>query len=81
MNYRASISSRPRLLQRSPDGWFFGVCGGLAEYFGFRAWAVRLIALISFFVFFPVPLLIYAMLVLIMRRAPTARERFMRVQF
>ena len=61
--------NQPRRLYRR-DGWLFGVCGGLAAYFGLSAGGLRLIALILMFCSLGTFLLIYFALVLIMKRAP-----------
>ena len=56
------------------NGWLFGVCGGLADYFGLRAGALRLILLISAFFTAGVTLLIYLALAMVMKRPPFDSE-------
>lgn len=52
MSERAAIRPSPRRLYRNPErGWFAGVCTGIAEYFGLSPGVVRLLTVISAFVF------------------------------
>ena len=44
-----------------------GVCGGLAEYFGFNSTLLRILFVIAFFVGFGSPFLIYIVLFIIMK--------------
>ncbi|WP_216827362.1 PspC domain-containing protein [Alkalihalobacterium elongatum] len=46
-----------RLTKSSRENVLFGVCGGIAEYFGISPFAIRLI-----FIFLPANLLIYVFL-------------------
>ena len=63
---------------RSRNGIFFGVCRGLADYFDFSAFWMRVICVVTFFVsgFFPV-VVAYIVAALLMRLEPalTLRER------
>jgi phage shock protein C len=47
-----------------------GVCGGLADYFGFNLKVTRILALIAFFMAMPVTLLIYFGTVFLVPAAP-----------
>lgn len=68
MNY-GDRSRYRRRLTRSADG-LTGVCGGIAEYFNLRKWAVRLLAFIALWIFFPVSLIVYIALAIMMKPAP-----------
>ena len=52
------------------NGWIFGVCAGLADYFNFRTGTVRIVALISLVVFFWATVLIYVGATLLFREKP-----------
>ncbi|MEU0544423.1 PspC domain-containing protein [Nocardia sp. NPDC005978] len=41
------ITTRKRLTRSSQDKWIAGVCGGLAEYFGWSPAIVRLLFVLS----------------------------------
>jgi phage shock protein C len=58
-------------LHRDPErGWLLGVCAGLAEYFGVRVLAVRLLA-VAGLVFFTMPTLVaYLTAGLLLKRRP-----------
>lgn len=40
-----------RLYRNSREGKLLGVCAGIADYFGFNAWAVRLVTVVSLVLF------------------------------
>jgi phage shock protein C len=42
---------RSRLYRDSRNGIFLGVCAGLADFFGFNTWAIRLAVVVSLVVF------------------------------
>lgn len=52
------------------NGWIFGVCAGVAEYFNFRLCAVRLIAVISLLLCFWLTVLVYFAATLLFREKP-----------
>lgn len=54
---------------------FLGVCSGIADYFGFRLWAVRVLAVLSLFLFMPAALLVYFGLGLLTPKKPFALYR------
>ena len=58
---------RKTLSLSTTDRVLTGVCGGLAEYFSFNANVIRLIFIVTFFVGFGSPLLIYIVLYIIMK--------------
>ena len=52
------------------NGWIFGVCAGLADFFNFRTSAVRVVFLISLLVFFWPTVLVYFGAVFLVREKP-----------
>ncbi|WP_054949986.1 PspC domain-containing protein [Numidum massiliense] len=56
---------RRRLCKSSYDRWMFGVCGGIAEYFGLDAALVRIVWLIAA-LFFGTGVLMYFVLFILM---------------
>ncbi len=52
------------------NGWIFGVCAGLAERFNFNIGTVRVIAIISLFLFFWATALIYIGATLLLKEKP-----------
>ena len=66
-----------RGLYRSRRGILFGVCRGLAEYFGFSVCATRILTLAAliFTGFFPVGL-VYLILAFVMRKEPWCSPRY-----
>ena len=52
------------------NGWIFGVCAGVAEYFNFRTGTVRIIAVISLILFFWATALIYLGATLLIKEKP-----------
>lgn len=75
----------PNRLYRDPDdGKILGVCAGIADFFGFNPWAVRLGALIALFLFPPPAIIAYLLAGLVLDRRPPdlyrspSEERFWR---
>ena len=52
------------------NGWIFGVCAGLADRFNLNVGAVRIIAVISLFMFFWLTAAIYVAATLLIREKP-----------
>ena len=52
------------------NGWIFGVCAGVAEYFNFRTGTVRLITFICLLLFFWPTVLVYIAATLLFREKP-----------
>ncbi len=52
------------------NGWVFGVCAGLADRFDLSVAGVRVVALISLFVFFWATVLVYLAAALLIREKP-----------
>lgn len=62
---------RPSRLYRNTDrGIIFGVCAGLADYFGVSRFLVRILAVIALFMFPPPTLFCYFISALLIPRAP-----------
>lgn len=62
---------RPSRLYRNTDRRvLFGVCAGLADYFGISRFLVRILAVIALFMFPPPALFCYFMAALLIPRAP-----------
>lgn len=57
-----------RLFKSETDKMLFGVCGGLAEYFGFDSTIIRIIFVATTILAIGSPVLIYIILALIMPR-------------
>lgn len=52
------------------NGWLFGVCAGIADYFDVSPGIVRLIAVVALFLFFWPTVLVYAAATLLFRTKP-----------
>jgi len=52
------------------NGWIFGVCAGLADRFNLQVGAVRILAVISLFVFFWLTAAVYIAATLLIREKP-----------
>jgi phage shock protein C len=63
--------SPTRLYRDTERGMLFGVCAGVADYFGFRRAAVRWITVIFCF-FLPMTILVYLALAVLLPRKPRA---------
>jgi phage shock protein C len=63
--------ANPRRLYRDTErGMFFGVCAGIADYFGFRTGAVRLLTVIGGIFFMPATVFFYLSAALLLRPKP-----------
>lgn len=60
--------SRSRLTKSSSNKMLFGVCGGIAEYWGWDATIVRIIFVIATLFGMGSPIIIYLVLAVIMPR-------------
>ena len=67
-----NLDGRPLrgLYRDKENGWIFGVCAGVAEYFKFRTCTVRLIAVISLFLIFWPTVLVYFAATVLFRDRP-----------
>ncbi len=52
------------------NGWIFGVCAGLADRFNLNIGAVRIIAVISLFIFFWFTAIVYIAATLLIKEKP-----------
>ena len=60
---------RTRRLTRSDDGVFLGVCAGIAEYWDFKPWGVRLLFIALQITIVPIMIFIYLALALILKKS------------
>ncbi len=71
----AYASTSDRRFDRSSDrACLGGVCSGIADYFGFRLWAVRIVFLVALFAAFPFAVLTYIAIVLLVPADSTRYE-------
>jgi phage shock protein C len=52
------------------NGWVFGVCAGIADRFNFQVGTVRIIAVISLFLFFWLTAAVYLFATVLIREKP-----------
>ncbi len=65
-----------KLLRDRDNGMIFGVCAGLADYFGFNVKLTRVCVALAAFFFFPTVIVVYVILGLILDPAPPgSRDR------
>ncbi len=68
---RVSDGERLRGFYRDREnGWVFGVCAGIADYFNIGTAVVRLVAVVSLYLFFWPTVLVYAAAALLFRAKP-----------
>ncbi|HEY7672268.1 MAG TPA: envelope stress response membrane protein PspC [Gammaproteobacteria bacterium] len=65
---------RNKLYRNKRDGMIAGVCAGFADYFGFDLGMTRVLLVIAAFTFFPMLILVYFVLALILKPAPPRFE-------
>ncbi|MEQ9607969.1 MAG: envelope stress response membrane protein PspC [Kiloniellaceae bacterium] len=66
-----SAGPKPSRLYRNRErGRIFGVCAGLADYFGINPFLVRIAAVIALFMFPPPTIICYLLATLLIDRAP-----------
>ena len=69
-------SSRNRLYRDRDNGMIFGVCAGLADYFGFDVKVTRICVAVGGLFFFPTVIVIYVILGLLLDPTPElSRDR------
>jgi phage shock protein C len=69
--YGSDEPASPSKLYRSSDGSIlFGVCAGLADYFGAARWTVRLFWFFALLVFPPTTIVAYLVLAMLLPKAP-----------
>jgi len=66
-----AFTKRKRLLRSRKDKKFLGVCGGIANYFGFDPTIVRILFGLSM-AFYGTPILLYFLLAIVMKKEPKA---------
>ena len=73
MTPESEMTQRPspsRLYRNPVDGYIFGVCAGIGDYFGIRSWIVRLITLLGLFMFTLPTILAYVILAAMLPKTP-----------
>lgn len=65
-----------RLYQDRQNKFLFGVCAGIADYFGFDVTITRVIALGSLILFMPPTLIAYILLAVLLPKKPLAEPRY-----
>lgn len=70
-----SGTTRNRLYRDRENGMLFGVCAGLADYFGFDVKLTRILVAIGGLLFFPTIIVIYVILGLLLDTAPDERRK------
>src|SRR3546814_11783322 len=69
-DWSSDVCSSDLLYLNTERGVIFGVCAGLADYFGISRFIVRIVAVIALFMFPPPTLFCYFMAALLIPRAP-----------
>lgn len=71
-----SYSSGPtQRLYRNPEtGIIMGVCSGLAEFFDFEVWVVRVLAVVSLLFFTTLTAVVYLLLAFLLRERPLSYQ-------
>ena len=68
-SYRRHIPTR-RLYRNPETGIIMGVCSGLAEFFDFEVWVVRVLAMVSLLFFTILTVVVYFVLGFLLRERP-----------
>lgn len=63
-------SGKKELRRSRHDSWIFGVCGGLADYFGISSGLMRLLAFISFWMSGSLTFWAYIIMTIVLRKEP-----------
>ena len=66
----STLAGRNRLYRDRDNGMIFGVCAGLADYFGFDRKITRVLVAVGGLLFFPTIIVIYIILGLLLDPAP-----------
>lgn len=73
---------RSKLYRNKSDAVIAGVCAGFADYFGFDHGITRIVVAITAFVFFPMSIVIYFVLAMVLKPSPeligNSEERIVR---
>ncbi len=67
---RSSFEYARRLYKDRENGWIFGVCAGIADYCGFGVIAVRIVAVISLWLFTGFSVIAYLIAAVLFRSKP-----------
>ena len=70
MNAFRSKGPTGRLYRNRETGMIMGVCSGLAEFFDFEVWVVRVLAVVSLLFFTTITAVVYIMLAFLLRDRP-----------
>ena len=76
MSMYSESTTRGRIYRSRKDSWLMGVCGGIAEYFEFPSWAVRLLLVVMMIfssptiIGIPLILVLYVIAAMVMKPAP-----------
>lgn len=66
----------PSRLYRDPkNGVLFGVCAGIAGYFGLNPWVIRALSIMGLVMFTPPTVIAYVLMALLLPRAPAKLYR------
>lgn len=71
----AGSPDRHRLYRDPGNGVIFGVCAGLADYFGLRVWQMRVVAVLCLVFFLPQTVAVYLVLAAVLPRRPAPVDR------
>ena len=74
MNSRRSTNPTRRLYRNRETGIIMGVCSGLAEFFDFEVWVVRVLVVVSLLFFTMLTAVVYIMLALLLRDRPLSYQ-------
>ena len=72
-SYRSNEPTR-RLYRNRETGIIMGVCSGLAEFFDFEVWVVRVLAVVSLLFFTIITAVVYIMLAFLLRDRPLSYQ-------
>lgn len=73
MNFDGSGPTR-RLYRNRETGIMMGVCSGLAEFFDFEVWVVRVLAVVSLLFFTTLTIVVYFLLAFLLRDRPLSYQ-------
>lgn len=70
MNSHGRTNPTRRLYRNRETGIIMGVCSGLAEFFDFEVWVVRVLAVVSLLFFTTLTAAVYILLAFLLRDRP-----------
>ena len=74
MNLQGRKGPTGRLYRNKETGIIMGVCSGLAEFFDFEVWVVRVLAVVSLLFFTTLTAIVYIMLAFLLRDRPLSYQ-------